>query len=190
MDKVLLPTFLVSCGATTICHWGITMAEILTILDEMMVPKLMFQQKWFNSDKELKKGDLVFFRKKESKLEGRWIIGIIDTLERGRDGLIRMVWVKYQNNREKHSQLTSRTVRQLVKLWSIEDQHIADDDETPSEKDTEGDSRVAKVIMYKTWTVMTICLVFMNMELMVKNFYRLRLLWDPGRCYPSTAARR
>ena len=64
MDKVLLPTFLVSCGATTICHWGITMAEILTILDEMMVPKLMFQQKWFNSDKELKKGDLVFFRKR------------------------------------------------------------------------------------------------------------------------------
>ena len=38
---------------------------------ETLVPKLMFQQKWFNSDKELKKGDLVYFRKTESKLEGK-----------------------------------------------------------------------------------------------------------------------
>ena len=30
----------------------------------MMVPKLIFQQKWFNRNKELKKVDLVFFRKR------------------------------------------------------------------------------------------------------------------------------
>ena len=94
---------------------------------DTFVPKLMFQQKWFNSDKELKEGDLVYFRKKESKLDGRWIIGVIDLVERGRDGLIRMVDVRYQNHGESHPQITSRTVRQLVKLWSIEEQHIADD---------------------------------------------------------------
>ena len=94
---------------------------------DTFVPKLMFQQKWFNSDKELKEGDLVYFRKKESKLDGKWIIGMIQSVERGRDGLIRMVDVKYQNHAESHPQITSRTVRQLVKLWSIEEQHIADD---------------------------------------------------------------
>lgn len=94
---------------------------------ETMVPKLMFQQKWFNSDKELKEGDLVYFRKVESKLEGKWIIGVIDTLERSRDDLIRMVWVRYQNAGETHSQLTSRTVRQMIKLWSIDDNHLSED---------------------------------------------------------------
>ena len=73
---------------------------------ETYVPKLMFKQKWFNSDRELKEGDLVYFRKKESKLDGKWIIGIIDSVERGRDGLIRMVDVKYQNYGESHPQIT------------------------------------------------------------------------------------
>ena len=87
----------------------------------------MFQQKWFDSDKELKEGDLVYFLKKESKLDGKWIVGVIDSLERSRDSLIRMVWVRYQNAKEVQPQLTSRTVRQLVKLWSIEDHHISED---------------------------------------------------------------
>lgn len=91
------------------------------------MPKLMFQQKWFKSDKELKEGDLVYFRKRDSKLDDKWIVGAIDTLERGRDGLIRMVQVKYKNAGENHLQVTTRTVRQLVKLWSIDDHHLAED---------------------------------------------------------------
>ena len=35
--------------------------------------------------------------------------------------------MKYQNNGETQPRTTSRTVRQLVKLWSVEEQHIADD---------------------------------------------------------------
>ena len=87
----------------------------------------MFQQKWFNSDKELKEGDLVYFRKRDSKLDDKWTVGAIDSLERGRDGLIRMVQVKYKNAGENHLQITPRTVRQLVKLWSIDDHHLSED---------------------------------------------------------------
>ena len=94
---------------------------------ESLVPKLMYQPKWFRSDRDLKIGDLVYFRKTESRLDGKWIIGRISSVETGRDGLIRVVDVKYQNYGEAQPRTTSRTVRQLVKLWSVEEQHVADD---------------------------------------------------------------
>ena len=94
---------------------------------ETLVPKLMYQQKWFKTDRELKKGDLVYFRKTDSGLDGKWVIGIVDGVERGRDSKIRSVDVKYQNFGETQSRTTSRTIRQLVKLWSIEDQHVYED---------------------------------------------------------------
>jgi len=94
---------------------------------ETLVPELMFQQKWFQSDKDLVIGDLVYFRKTDSALDGKWIVGKVSEVERGRDQKIRMVDVKYWNSGEDHDRITSRTVRQLIKLWSIEDQHIADD---------------------------------------------------------------
>ena len=52
---------------------------------------------------------------------------MIESVERGRDKLIRMVDVRYQNYGETQPRITSQTVRQLIKLWSVEDQHMADD---------------------------------------------------------------
>ena len=94
---------------------------------ETLVPKLMNQPKWFRSDRDLDKGDLVYFKKRESQLDGKWIVGIVDEVKRGRDGKIREVNVRYHNYGENQSRITSRTVRQLVKLWSLEDQHLVDD---------------------------------------------------------------
>ena len=94
---------------------------------ETLVPKLMFTPKWFRSDKELKAGDLVYFRKSESALDGKWVVGMVDSVERSRDNIIRMVTIKYFNGLSTTPQFTLRTVRQLVKLWDIDDIHLADD---------------------------------------------------------------
>ena len=83
---------------------------------ETLVPKLMFQPKWFKTDTELKKGDLVYFRKKESGLDGKWVIGMVEELTRGRDNIIRMVKVKYYNGVSETPEFTERTVRKLVKI--------------------------------------------------------------------------
>ena len=45
----------------------------------------------------------------------------------GRDGLIRRVWIKYFNSGEKNPRLTDRSVRRLVKLWSIDEACLFDD---------------------------------------------------------------
>ena len=94
---------------------------------ETLVPKLMFTPKWYHTDKELKQGDLVYFRKKESELDGKWIIGLVDDVERGRDNIIRMVTVKYYNGHQKTPEFTLRTIRKLVKLWDIDETSLADD---------------------------------------------------------------
>ena len=94
---------------------------------ETLVPKLMFTPKWYHTYKELKQGDLVYFRKKESELDGKWIIGLVDEVERGRDNIIRMVKVKYFNGHNKTPEYTLRTIRKLVKLWDIDDTSLADD---------------------------------------------------------------
>ena len=94
---------------------------------ETLVPKLLYVPKWFKSSKELKPGDMVFFRKTESALDGKWVVGMVDQVERGRDGTIRMVTVKYYNGMNTNPEFTLRTVRKLVKLWDIDDVHLADD---------------------------------------------------------------
>ena len=94
---------------------------------EAMVPKLMFQPKWFKTEKELKPGDLVYFPRTESVLDKKWIKCVVDTVERGRDGLIRMVDIRYKNANENQFQVTSRSIRKVVKLWGIEDMHLAED---------------------------------------------------------------
>ena len=94
---------------------------------EAMVPKLMFQPKWFRTEKELKPGDLVYFPRSESALDNKWAMGVVDSVDRSRDGLIRMVDIKYRNASETQFRLTNRTIRKVVKLWGVEDMHLDED---------------------------------------------------------------
>ena len=48
-----------------------------------LVPKLLHTPKWFKASQELKVGDLVFFRKTESSLDGKWVVGMIDEVNIG-----------------------------------------------------------------------------------------------------------
>ena len=80
---------------------------------EAVVPRLIRQPKWFKSDKHLKAGDLVYFEKEASKLGARWIIGRVEQVHRGADGLIREVVVAYKNHQENFLRTTTRAVRSL-----------------------------------------------------------------------------
>ena len=65
-----------------------------------LVPKLMYTPKWFKSDKDLEKGNLVYFKKDpDTEFDTKWVIGIIDEIERSRDGVVRIVVVKYFNGK-------------------------------------------------------------------------------------------
>ena len=83
------------------------------IWSECYIPKIMFQPKWWRIDRDLKEGDIVFFRKKESNLEQQWSLGRVEQLIKGRDGLIRKVIVQYQNATEDFKRVTDRHIRSL-----------------------------------------------------------------------------
>ena len=54
---------------------------------DSVVPRLIRQPKWFMSDKHLKTGDIVYFEKETGKVSSPWIMGRVDQVMRGRDGL-------------------------------------------------------------------------------------------------------
>ena len=78
------------------------------------VPKLMSQPKWFSTDKDLQKGDVVLFLKQDSVISSRYQYGIIENVEVGKDNRIRKVNVKYKNSNEDVFRFTHRSVRDLV----------------------------------------------------------------------------
>ena len=95
---------------------------------DTVVPKIMFRPKWFNSDKDLEVGDLVYFQKSESKLDQAWTLGRVEQVVRSeRDNLIRKVVVKYQNSGEQHPQFTDRHVRKLIKLFNVDEHQVQED---------------------------------------------------------------
>ena len=98
------------------------------IWNETLIPNLIKVPKWFKSDRDLKEGDIVYFQKRESELgAGKWIVGQVENVTKGKDGLIREASIRYQNHSENHSRTTNRTVRKLVKLFSVDDASIQEE---------------------------------------------------------------
>ena len=92
-----------------------------------IVPKLMKQNKWYDSKAELQVNDLVYFKKEESELSSRWTVGKITEVIHSKDGQVRRATVQYQNANEKEFRLTDRAARSLVKLFHIDDENWTDD---------------------------------------------------------------
>ena len=91
------------------------------------VPKLVDQPKWFHSDRNLKKGDIVLFLKQESMLCNTYQYGMVDSVEQGRDGKIRKVHVKYRNSTEEIDRITYRSTRSLVKIHPVDELNIMEE---------------------------------------------------------------
>ena len=94
---------------------------------EVYVPKLMSQKKEFKNDRDLEVDNMVYYQKKESELGSPWVIGKIDQIVRGRDGVIRKIIVKYTNPKENFARLTERSARKVIRIWSADDPDLQAD---------------------------------------------------------------
>ena len=88
------------------------------------VPKLMMQPKWFKTDRDLSKGDIVLFLKNESSICKTYQYGVIESVLRGKDNRIRKVLVKYQNHGEKVFRITHRAAREIVVIHPADELSI------------------------------------------------------------------
>ena len=52
----------------------------LRVWAETMVPKLLFQSKWFKSEEELDVVDLLYFPRADNPLYKKWIIVVVESL--------------------------------------------------------------------------------------------------------------
>ena len=94
------------------------------------VPKLMRAPKWFNGTVDLETGDLVYFQRTASELghnSDRWVVGKVSKLERGKDGKVRRVWIQYKNFNENNFQVTERSARSVIKIFSLSDSSVQED---------------------------------------------------------------
>ena len=94
---------------------------------QVYVPKLMAQKKNYKNDRDLKVDDIVYYQKKESELSSPWVIGRVDQVVRGRDGIIRKAYIKYTNPKESIQRVTERSARKLIKIWSADDPDLQAD---------------------------------------------------------------
>ena len=94
------------------------------------VPKLMRAPKWFNGTVDLETGDLVYFQRTASELghnSDRWVVGKVSKIERGKDGKVRRVWIQYKNFNENTFQVTERSARSVIKIFSLLDSSVQED---------------------------------------------------------------
>ena len=85
------------------------------------VPTLMFQPKWFRSDRDPKVGDVILFLKSEKDFERIFQYGLICDLKSSRDGRIRTLDIEYQNHTEKVKRRTTRGTREVVVIHPFEE---------------------------------------------------------------------
>ena len=85
------------------------------------VPSLVQKPKWFDSDRNISVGDVVLFLKAEKEFERQYQYGIVSTVVTGRDGIIRVVEIEYQNHAEKVRRTTRRCVRDIVVIHPVEE---------------------------------------------------------------------
>ena len=94
---------------------------------EVYVPKLMTIKKGFKTDRDLAVDDLVYYQKKESELSSPWQMGRVDQVIRGRDGIIRRAIIKFKDAKENFYRETDRSVRRLIRLYSVDDPDLHQD---------------------------------------------------------------
>ena len=89
------------------------------------VPKLMNHPEWYNSDEDLKEGDVVLFLKSDSKLSSTYQYGMVKSIKPSVDGIIRKVVIKYRNVKEMSDRETLRSARELVVIHRLEELDLA-----------------------------------------------------------------
>ena len=91
------------------------------------VPKLMHHPKWFQTDRDVKVGDVILFSKKENQLSSTYQYGMIPDLPRSSDDKIRKVTVRYRNSTEAADRFTNRAVRQLIVIHPVDELNMMEE---------------------------------------------------------------
>ena len=77
--------------------------------------------KWFKASRDLKEGDIVLFLKQESELCNVYQYGIVESVQRSRDGKFRKAVVRYRNHNEQVHRTTFRAARSLVVIHRVDE---------------------------------------------------------------------
>ena len=120
------------CGVLTVSNDPLKFAKVNTDIFNTWfeawlvshVPKLMNQPKWYDSDRDLKSGDIVLFLKNDKELCSDYQYGKILSTKTSSDGKIRSAEVLYRNSNEIIDRTTTRAARQLVRIHSIDELDI------------------------------------------------------------------
>ena len=88
------------------------------------MPQLKGQPKWFNSDRDVKEGDVVLFQKSVKEFAGTYQYGMIKKVSKSRDGKIRVATVEYQNHNEDTKRYTNRRIRDLIMIHHVNELNI------------------------------------------------------------------
>ena len=125
------------------------------IWNEVMVPKLMKLNKWFDNKGMLNVGDVVYFQKVEDDLSSNWILGLVEDVVKSKDDIVRKVVIKYQNENKNVSRTSERAARKIIKLFHIDDTNWMDDMKEvetlkavlEADDDKEREARTVKYVM-------------------------------------------
>ena len=89
------------------------------------VPTLVEQPKWFLTERNIAVGDVVLFLKSEKEFDRQYQYGIVVKTAEGKDGVVRVVEVEYQNPNEKVKRVTTRGARDLVVVHPFDEISIS-----------------------------------------------------------------
>jgi hypothetical protein len=89
------------------------------------VPTLVPQPKWFETNTKIAIGDIVLISKSEKEFENLYQYGIVVSLHKDKDGLVRTVEIEYQNHNENVKRITKRGVREIVVIHPVEELGIS-----------------------------------------------------------------
>ena len=97
--------------------------------NNIYVPQILSRKKWFdNSEEQITQDDIVLFKLKESSFATNWVLGKIESVRVGRDGVTRECTILYKSVGETDGMLiVERSTRDVVKLFNIEDTSLYQD---------------------------------------------------------------
>ena len=87
----------------------------------------MHHPKWFQTDRDVKVGDVVLFLKQENQLSSTYQYGMISDLSKSSDEKIRKATVRYRNSTEAVDRFTNRAVRQLIVIHPVDELNIMEE---------------------------------------------------------------
>ena len=102
------------------------------IWNTQYLPLVMNRQKWHFKAENFKPGDVVYFKITESKMHANWKLGKVEEVKLGQDGYVREATISYKDVSSNEPddwmyRTVVRPVRNMVKLFNVEDTTLMDD---------------------------------------------------------------